>query len=146
MSSFLAWAFAAALAVVVVLFHVRVLLFAERVSAARETSAGSVSAQFLLLLAAHAVEILFFAVGLRTAGAWGLGRLDGEGFRGAFEDYVYFSAVSYSTLGYGDVRPLGDLRFVASVEGVVGLLMIAFSAAFSFRLVRRNYHVLEEER
>jgi hypothetical protein len=49
----------------------------------------------------------------------------------AFGDALYFSAVSFFTLGYGDVVPLQRLpRLGAVVEGAFGLLTISFSVAY----------------
>jgi hypothetical protein len=47
-------------------------------------------------------------------------------------DYVYFSATVYSTLGFGDLVPTGPLRFMAGMESVTGLLMITWSASFTY--------------
>lgn len=44
----------------------------------------------------------------------------------------YFSAVTYATIGYGDVVPPPDWRLVSSVEGLTGILMCAWSGGFFF--------------
>jgi hypothetical protein len=44
----------------------------------------------------------------------------------------YFSAATYSSLGFGDIVPVGDLRLVAVLEGLNGLLLIGWSVAYSF--------------
>ena len=38
---------------------------------------------------------------------------------------LYFSTVTFTTLGYGDYRPEGRLRYVAASEAVTGAIMIA---------------------
>ncbi|MFY0646602.1 MAG: two pore domain potassium channel family protein [Sulfitobacter geojensis] len=38
-------------------------------------------------------------------------------------DYVYFSAVTFTTLGYGDITPSGASRIVALVEALLGYLV-----------------------
>ena len=48
-------------------------------------------------------------------------------------DYLYFSMVTYMSLGLGDVYPRDHLRFIAGVEAVIGLLLIAWSASIIFR-------------
>ena len=45
---------------------------------------------------------------------------------------VYFSAATYSTLGFGDIVPTGALRLVSVVEGVNDLMLIGWSVAHSF--------------
>jgi hypothetical protein len=47
-----------------------------------------------------------------------------------FEVALYYSTVTYSTVGYGDVL-LGDQwRILGAIEGATGLLMIGWSTAF----------------
>ena len=51
-------------------------------------------------------------------------------------DYLYFSIVTFTTLGYGDIRPLAApwARMVASGEAFIGAFMIAL---FVWTLARR---------
>ena len=35
-------------------------------------------------------------------------------------DHIYFSAVTFSTLGYGDFRPSIDARWVAGLHAIIG--------------------------
>jgi hypothetical protein len=50
---------------------------------------------------------------------------------------IYFSAVTYATIGYGDVVPPENWRVLASMEGLIGILMCAWSGGFMFALVSR---------
>ena len=54
-------------------------------------------------------------------------------------DYAYFSAVAYTSLGFGDIYPTGDLRVVVAYTTVTGLLMMAWSAAFTFHAMQRYW-------
>ena len=47
-------------------------------------------------------------------------------------DCVYFSAVCYSTLGLGDIIPIGDIRFLVGTEALAGFVLITWSASFTF--------------
>jgi hypothetical protein len=49
-----------------------------------------------------------------------------------FADYLYFSTATYTSLGYGDIYPRGGLRLMAGIETVTGLMMIAWSASFTY--------------
>ena len=49
-----------------------------------------------------------------------------------FVDYLYFSTATYTSLGYGDIYPLGGLRLMAGIETITGLMMIAWSASFTY--------------
>ena len=55
----------------------------------------------------------------------------------------YYSATSYSTVGYGDVVPQGHWRVLGSVEAVTGILMFGWSTGVLFSVVNHlmgKYH------
>lgn len=57
---------------------------------------------------------------------------------GCFPDYTtsfYYSATSYSTVGYGDVIPPGNWRILGAVEAVTGILMFGWSTGVLFSVV-----------
>ncbi len=84
------------------------------------------------LFVTHIVEILLFAAGIYAAERWlKIGSLTGV-VTGDLRDYVYFSMVTYTSLGYGDIFPLGEMRLIAGLEALTGLLMIGWSASFLF--------------
>lgn len=56
-----------------------------------------------------------------------------------FSDYFYFSAVCYTTLGFGDFVPVGALRFMTGLEAVAGLVLITWSASFTFLEMQRYW-------
>lgn len=71
------------------------------------------------------------------AGAYGAGRaLDIGGFGGeatmSAMDVFYFSLVTYTSLGLGDIVPTGHLRLIAGIEALNGFLLISCSAAMLF--------------
>ena len=86
------------------------------------------------LLVAHAVEIWLFAVAYSALSDTAFGHVE---HAVTFFDYVYFSASSYTTLGIGDLFPEGTLRALAASEAVVGLVLIAWSAALAFLQMQR---------
>ncbi len=94
---------------------------------------------------AHIVEISLFAVayGLMQH-RWGLGGISGM-TEGGWVDFFYFSAASYTTLGMGDLFPTGHLRFVAAIESLTGLVLIAWSASFTY-LTMSNFWGLHKSR
>ena len=80
---------------------------------------------------AHTIEVWLYALSYMLISRTGLGSLKGQ-VEGDFADYLYFSATSYSTLGFGDVYPIGALRLVSGVEGINGLFLIAWSTSFTY--------------
>lgn len=48
-------------------------------------------------------------------------------------DYLYFSYTTYTTLGYGEINPVGWCQLISSVEAMTGLLFTAYVAAVIFR-------------
>ena len=54
-----------------------------------------------------------------------------------FETCFYYSATSYSTVGYGDVVPEGNWRIVGAIEAVTGILMFGWSTGVLFSVVNR---------
>lgn len=48
----------------------------------------------------------------------------------SFETALYFSTITFSTVGYGDVVPHPEWRMMAALEGVNGFLLIGWSTAY----------------
>ena len=55
------------------------------------------------------------------------------------EAAVYFSLVTYTTIGFGDVVLGPGWRVLAGIEGLTGLLLVGWSTAFVFAVVHRMY-------
>ena len=89
------------------------------------------------VLLMHAIEITFFALGY--AGVHAV--TDGGAIHGMphpeFLDLMYFSAITYTTVGYGDLVPIGPLRFIAAVESLAGFVMVSWSASFTYLVMER---------
>src|SRR6185295_19614491 len=87
--------------------------------------------------AAHTIEVWLFAVAYYLfVDVFQLGGFGGL-HQGSFVDNVYFSAITYTSLGFGDVYPLANVRLISGVEALVGLLMIAWSASFTYLAMER---------
>lgn len=62
-----------------------------------------------------------------------------EGTRNAisFSDSLYFSLITMSTVGYGDITPAAEaVRVVAAIEVILGILLFLFGFAEIMRYVR----------
>ena len=78
----------------------------------------------LALLGAHLIEIAAFGLGYQ----WlidGPRDLRGD-YNGRFDDAVYFSAMVYTTVGFGDITPVGKLRLLVAAEALTGLVLVAW--------------------
>jgi len=87
----------------------------------------------LPLIARLLLEIVWWLVLLHLAeiSIWGLFYL----YRGCLPDAetaFYFSGVTYTTLGYGDVVLAKPWRLLAPVEGLMGVLMCGLSTGYFF--------------
>jgi hypothetical protein len=56
-----------------------------------------------------------------------------------FEDCLYFSVVAYTSLGFGDHFPTSHTRLLAGVEALNGLLLIGWSASFTYLAMERYW-------
>ncbi|MDE4910855.1 ion channel [Methylobacterium sp. 092160098-2] len=50
-------------------------------------------------------------------------------------DSLYFSIVTWTTLGYGDIVPLAETRLVAASEALIGYLVMAFLIASALKFL-----------
>lgn len=50
---------------------------------------------------------------------------------------LYFSAETYTSLGFGDLTPTGPIRLLAGVEALNGLLLIGWSASYAYIAMER---------
>lgn len=98
------------------------------------------------LLLAHVLEIWIFAAGyMIVQQGVGFGYISGME-NGSFMDYVYYSSVVYTTLGFGDLLPVGAIRMLSAAEGLAGLALITWSASFTFLAMQRFWpHPLKEK-
>jgi ion channel len=53
------------------------------------------------------------------------------------EAAFYFSGVTYTTLGYGDLVLVRPWRLLAPIEGLIGVLMCGLSAGYFFVILSR---------
>jgi hypothetical protein len=97
------------------------------------------------VFAAHTVEVWLYAFAYWTSiELFNLGGFGGQPVAG-FEDSLYFSAVTYTSLGLGDYYPTRGLRLIAGVEALNGLVLIGWSASFTY-LVMEAYWPLHRRR
>ena len=93
----------------------------------------------LWALGLHVVEISIFGFAL----FWLMHQPGGSDIAGVasagLADALYLSAISYSTVGFGDLAPVGPIRLLIAVESLAGLMLIAWSASFTYFEMERNW-------
>jgi len=104
------------------------------------------------LFAGIAATVLLFALGYWAAaqGGYLVYTWDPAGKPG-FADSVYFSIVTVSSLGYGDIRPLGWARLLVALEvfaglAFFGLLVAKVSSVKQDYILRRMYGEAVDEK
>lgn len=80
----------------------------------------------IAMLALHGLEIWLFSFVYLALGAFP-----------QLEPALYFSTISYSTVGYSDVHVAGEWRMLGAFESVLGIFLLGWSTAFFFRMIGR---------
>ena len=91
----------------------------------------------LVLITLHVLEIAIWALYLRF--------LPGSGLS-SFSESLYLSSATFTTLGYGDVTLAGPWRVMAGFEALTGIILLGWSTALSFAVIRGGWESLEHER
>jgi hypothetical protein len=89
----------------------------------------------------HLTHIVLYAGGfLLLAHLLVAGEVAGTA-HGSFASYIYFSAETYTSVGFGDLVPLGATRLLAGAEALNGLLLIGWSASYTYLAMERFWTV-----
>lgn len=91
------------------------------------------------VLALHVSEIWIFGCSI-----WGLLQFENTGsVSGAHPigllDAVYMAAATYTTVGFGDLAPVGPIRFLAGTMALTGFVLIGWSASFTYLEMTRDW-------
>jgi hypothetical protein len=125
------------IAVVCVTMHYESLRILGKTLGAHVHKRIGVLLVMLGLLVAHALEIWVFAFGYMLAD-----RLPDMGSIGNIAnpdiiDFMYLSSMVYTTVGFGDIVPLGAMRMLSAAEALTGFAMITWSASFTFLAMQK---------
>ncbi len=114
------------------LFHFAVLrVLSGQMAQIEMNNSLRILVMIFVAFGAHIVEISLYAVAYALVVLLELGTFGGATISTPL-DYFYFSIVSFTSLGIGDVFPDGHLRFIAGIEALNGLLLIAWTGSFIF--------------
>jgi hypothetical protein len=89
------------------------------------------------VLGLHVLEIWIFGLSI-----WGLMAFPNAGVVAgahplALLDAVYMAAVTFTTVGFGDLAPVGPIRFISGTMALTGFVLITWSASFTFLEMER---------
>lgn len=93
----------------------------------------------VFILLAHIAEIWLFGIGLYAASRYpSLGYVSGvDPF--LLLDAIYLSAVTFTTVGYGDLVAHGTIRLLVGSEALTGFVLITWSASFTYLEMQRYW-------
>lgn len=135
----------AALTVLSVAIHYEALKLISSFHPKRLSGKLNIGAVILLIILTHCLEAIVFSLGYWVGvNHLGIGQLNGMREHGAIA-YIYFSLETFTTQSIGDIVPIGPLRLLASVQPLVGLILIGWSTSFTFLIMRRDWRGEEME-
>ena len=89
------------------------------------------------VLILHVIEIWLFGLTYWTLLLWPETGHVASNASANFLDSIYLSAMTYTTVGFGDLAPVGPIRFLAGTEALCGFVMITWSASFTYLEMER---------
>ncbi len=136
MDYFVATTAAVVLVGIVVSLHYEALNLLDRLTSALGNHRTTLLAVMFGLLTAHVIEIWVFAVGyMIVVNVFGVGTFTPDSL--TLFDYSYYSAMVYTTVGFGDIVPQEAIRMITSAEALTGLALITWSASYTFLRMRK---------
>jgi len=92
----------------------------------------------LVVLVLHTIEIVLWAAAYRVL-------LPAADFA-SFEEAVYFSFVTFTTLGYGDITLGTGWRLLSGIEALNGILLVGWTTAMIFSVVQNIWRGLAAQK
>ena len=121
--------------VVTTAIHAGGMLLVMQMSASHK---GPSTKRLTRLFLVSGVVILMFIVSVMEVSVWAVTYLALNAIQG-FERALYFSMVTFTTLGYGDVVLAEDWRLLSSFEAANGIIMFGWTTAIVIATVQRHY-------
>jgi hypothetical protein len=83
----------------------------------------------LVLCLLHALQIISWA--------WAYAWVVAPDAFASMQEAIYFSFVTFTTLGYGDITLSGDRQVVSGIEALNGILLLGWSTALLVAILQR---------
>lgn len=143
----------AVLTVTVVGIHYEALRLLSGMHPRRWSGRMNIGVLIVCIILVHCLEALVFAAGFwfadRVLGLGGLAGVAVPGVEAARAPgalvYAYFALETFTTQSLGDIVPVGASRLIASIEPLVGLILIGWSTSFTYVMMRRDWELEREE-
>jgi len=90
------------------------------------------STAFVLILL-HILEAFFWALLFLV--------LPSKGGLDSLHEAMYFSMITFTTLGYGDITLNAEWQLLTGVEGMVGIVVFGLTTALLFAVIQKSWHV-----
>lgn len=136
----------AVVAAVVLLHYEGLVVLSVRLARRNSQRRRKVLYAISAILVLHIVEIWMFGLTGWLLLMWpACGHIAGSADLQLF-DAVYLSAVTYSTVGFGDLAPVGVVRFLIGTESLTGFVLITWSASFTYLEMAHFWDRLGSER
>lgn len=91
----------------------------------------SITSTVVVMIGLHAVQIAIWAFTYR--------QLLPDGELPSFEAALYFSFVTFTTLGYGDITLTEGWRLLSGIQALNGILLVGWTTAFLFAVVQKTW-------
>jgi hypothetical protein len=85
----------------------------------------------VVMVSLHALQIALWAYAYR--------QLLPDGELPSFEAALYFSFVTFTTLGYGDITLSEGWRLLSGIQALNGILLVGWTTAYLFAVVQRTW-------
>lgn len=82
--------------------------------------------------------LIMFAASFLEALTWAFTYMHLDAIQ-SLEEALYFSIVTFTTLGYGDVTLSDQYRLLASIEAANGIIIFGWSTAITMTVVQRFF-------
>lgn len=93
------------------------------------------------VLGLHMVEIWVFGLVLWALVQWPpCGRVVGDDPL-LLVDAIYFSAMTFTTVGFGDLAPVGPIRLLSGTEAITGFVLIGWTVSFTYLEMERFWRL-----
>jgi len=92
---------------------------------------AAITSTVLVLVSLHAIQITVWAAAYVA--------LVPDGELPTFESAIYFSFVTFTTLGYGDITLSEGWRLLSGIQALNGILLVGWTTAILFAVVQRTW-------